>query len=344
MLELDRRFAGRLQIHAQRLLAESLPVDFEINAAADRRLAPGVLNLRFDSHRKVGNGQLARQAEFIDAEVGPLTRLPVADVDDPHAGANAGLAQQIVETRPQIRIAGRPAAALPVGQHDDVTRQVAGSAEDVDGPGDAGGEIRRAGRRRQFRKAEAHPVEVLCRRLDDRPDPIPRVQQRRRIARAHLFQEIMDPLDGRRVRRDRFAFPPHAVGAVDHEHDVTAAGRDQIRQETARNPRPRQGHDKQRDQPDPHQQQQQFFKLQFPPRVSTQLEELHRAPLDDVVLLLAEQMCENRQRDAGQADQHQRVDKIERHRLLSRIDSTPSNRAVGSAASRLVISRRPRTM
>ena len=235
-------------------------------------------------------------------------------VHGPHAWLHGRLLTQVVETFPQRLVVSQPAASLPVSQYDDVTRDVAGPAQDLDGLSHGFRQIGGSRRRRQMVKCSANQLEITSRRLNDRTYLVACIKHSNGIARAQFLKELMSPLDGGRMRRGCSVLPPHAVGPVDHQDHVPARLRNKLRQESAGSPRPRESERQKRDQAHAQQKQQQILQPNSTACVFPQFQELHGAPVDDVVRLLAQQMGQHRQQDAGQSQEHQGIQEIERHR------------------------------
>jgi hypothetical protein len=146
--------------------------------------------------------------------------------------------------------------------------------------------------------------------FDHRPHLVAGIDQPHGVARVQLLQNLGGFSQGRLMRRDRTAFPSHAVGTVDNQNHVAIVRRRQMRKQASTGPRPSQSKYNERDQSQPQEQQQKLFEPQFPLGVGVQFQKLHRPPVHHVVAFLAEQVRQDGQGQPQQPCEHPRIDKI----------------------------------
>ena len=114
----------------------------------------------------------------------------------------------------------------------------------------------------------------------------------------------MSPLQSGSVGSGRLAFPTHAGGTVDDEDYIASFGRVVAGEPTAGNPWSGESDRENGNQPHPQEHQPHFFETDPALGIAAEFQELHGSPADDVVFLLAQQMCEHGQGDACQTEQH----------------------------------------
>ena len=152
-----------------------------------------------------------------------------------------------------------------------------------------------------------------ARRVDQGPDPVARDQDGDRVARP---QSATNPRAQRRARasgRRPADLAPHAGRAVEHQHHVAPAPASPGRVGTGGGARggperPGQGQRDQREQGHAGEHQEPLGQPGPPPLPRAELEELHRPPVDHLVMSAAPEMDDQRDDHAEQPGEHRGVE------------------------------------
>ena len=167
--------------------------------------------------------------------------------------------------------------------------------------------------RRQLIQQRPCIIKIARGHIDHGTHLISDIEQADSIPRSEGVDAFVRPLDGLGMRRRNRPLPPHAVGAIDHQHHIPAHLARESREEAPVHPRT--GHP-QGDQPQnshSQQHQQQLFQPDPPTGLAPQLEKLHRPPRDDIEPSTTDQMRQGRQRHRQQPQEHRGIQYAESH-------------------------------
>jgi hypothetical protein len=205
------------------------------------------------------------------------------------------------------RIGVGPAGALAVAEHDDLALGALAIVQNGVSLLEGGGPVAPARGRGQLLDAFAHALQIAAQGADHGHHLLLGLEHRDVVAGRQVGDVVERPRLGRLVGRIGAALVggAHAERAIDDQDDVAVGpaaepGHHRRRLEEG----PGQGEHQDAEQADAQQHQQQLFEHQPAARDLADLQELHGAPIDDVVASAIEKMDDGRNGQHHQAEHH----------------------------------------